>query len=305
MELTADFKIIAKGQDITETIKKNLISLEVRDEDGNMSDELTLTISSIYKRPKFGDELELFLGYKEKGLSKVGTYKIQTSTITNKQQMKITATGVDFSGNLKVKKSKEYENITLKELVEKIASKHLLNFVCDVDIFFPYIAQEDQSDLSFLQNIAKEHELIFNIKNNTLVCVEKKQEDLRYEVDYKDVIDISITHSNKTKYESVKVIYRDTKTNEDKEVQILNGEPQFRCERSCKDDEEAKKIGIATLNRINKGTITGELTIAFRIIFAGGILNLINTTDDGEYAITSVSHTLDTSGFTTNINFEK
>lgn len=305
MELTADFKIIAQGQDITETIKKNLISLEVKDEDGNMADEVTITISSIYKRPKYGDELEVFLGYKETGLSKIGVFKVQTSTITNKHQMKFSATGVDFGGNLKVKKSREFLEITLKELVSKIASEHFLNFVCDVDIFMPYIAQEDKSDLSFLQEIAKDNELIFNIKNNTLICATKKQDELKYTVDYKELIDISITHSNKTKYESAKVIYRDTKENLDKEVLVLEGEPQLRCERSCQDEDEAKRIGLASLTRANKGIVSGELTIPFKIIFAGGILNLTNTTDDGEYGITSVSHTLDSSGFTTTLNFEQ
>ncbi len=305
MELTADFKIIAQGQDITETIKKNLISLEIKDEDGNMADEVSISISSIYKRPKYGDELEVFLGYKETGLSKIGVFKVQTSTITNKHQMKFSATGVDFSGNLKVKKSREFLEITLKELVSKIASEHFLNFVCDVDIFMPYIAQEDKSDLSFLQEIAKDNELIFNIKNNTLICATKKQDALSYTVDYKELIDISITHSNKTKYESAKVIYRDTKENTDKEVLVLEGEPQLRCERSCQDEDEAKRIGLASLTRANKGIVSGELTIPFKVIFAGGILNLTNTTDDGEYGITSVSHTLDSSGFTTTLNFEQ
>lgn len=144
-----------------------------------------------------------------------------------------------------------------------------------------------------------------NIKNNTLICATKKQDELKYTVDYKELIDISITHSNKTKYESAKVIYRDTKENTDKEVLVLEGEPQLRCERSCQDEDEAKRIGLASLTRANKGIVSGELTIPFKVIFAGGILNLTNTTDDGEYGITSVSHTLDSSGFTTTLNFEQ
>jgi len=305
MELTADFKILAQGLDITNIIKANLISIELKDEDGQMADEVTISISSIYKRPRYGDELEVFLGYKETGLVKMGTFKVQTSTIINKHSMKISATGVDFSGNLKMKKSREFLNITLKELISKIANEHSLKYVCDVDIFIPYIVQEDKSDLAFLQELAKENNLIFSIKNSTIICVFKKQEALKYTINYNELIDISITHSNKTKYKSAKVVFRDTKDNQDKEVVILNGEPQLRCERSCKDEDEAKRVGLATLTRANKGTIQGELTILFKPIFAGGILNLTNTTDDGEYSIVSVCHTLDTNGFITNLNFEK
>lgn len=305
MELTPDFKIIAQGQNITESLKKNLINLELKDEDGNMADELTLNISSVYKRPKYGDELKVYLGYEETKLTYMGAFKVQTSTIKNKETMQITATGVDFSGELKVKKSREFINTNLKAIVSEIASEHLLTPVCDVGINISYIAQHDQSDLAFLQKIANDNQLIFSIKDNNLICVHKKQEKIKYAIDYKDVIDISITHSNKTKYESAKVIYRDTKLNKDKEVEVLEGTPQLILERCCKDDNEAKRIALAALDRVNTGTVTGDLTIPFKVIFAGGILNLSGSLDDGEYGITSVSHTLDSGGFTTAINFEK
>lgn len=133
----------------------------------------------------------------------------------------------------------------------------------------------------------------------------KKQEKIKYTINYSEAIDVSITHSNKTRYESVKVIYRDTKTNIDKEVEILEGMPQLRLERSCKDDNEAKRLAFAALDRVNTGTIEGEITIPFRVVFAGGILNLVGSVDDGEYGIKSVAHRLDSSGFVTTINFEK
>lgn len=305
MELTPDFTIIAQGQNITAALKKDLISLELKDEDGNIADELTLNIASVYKRPKFGDELKVYLGYKDLNLTYLGSFKVQTSTITNKERMQITATGVDFGSELKVKKSREFIEASLKNIVQTIADEHSLKPICDVDIDISYIAQHDQSDLAFLQKIATDNQLIFSIKDNNLVCVSKKQEKIKYTISYKDAIDVSITHSNKTKYESAKVVYRDTKANKDKEVEVLEGVPQLKIERCCKDDEEAKRLALAALDRVNTGTISGEITIPFKVVFAGGILKLTGSTDDGEYGITSVTHRLDSGSFTTTINFEK
>jgi len=48
------------------------------------------------------------------------------------------------------------------------------------------------------------------------------------------------------------------------------------------------------------------LSIPGEIIFAGGVLNIKNSLeDDGEYQIKSVTHTLNESGWKTNLEFER
>lgn len=304
MELTPLFKIEAKGEDITKMIQKNLISLEVKDEDGTQSDELTLSISSVYKRPVFGDILKVWLGYKETRLTFVGSFAVQNSTITNKNAMRIVATGVDFGSGLKVKKTREFRDTTIKQIVQKIAGEYALSYSCDVDIVIGYIAQHGSSDLAFLENLSKKYHCSFGIKNNTLVFVSKKMEKLTYVVEFKEMIDLSVTVSNKTAYKSAKVTYRDTKSNQDKEVVCGSGEPVLNMEVVAKSEEDAKAQGEARLKKTGSATINGNLSIPYRAVFAGGIVRLKGTYDDGDYGIVSVSHTLDSSGFTTNIEFE-
>jgi hypothetical protein len=54
-----------------------------------------------------------------------------------------------------------------------------------------------------------------------------------------------------------------------------------------------------------QGLISGSLSMAGEVIFAGGTLNLVDTLeDDGEYRIKSVNHSFTSSGWTININFE-
>lgn len=57
------FRLEASGKDITNTIRKNLISLSFTDKEGNESDEISFTLFGIYAKPVFGDKLKFWLGY--------------------------------------------------------------------------------------------------------------------------------------------------------------------------------------------------------------------------------------------------
>ncbi len=52
------FKLIAKGEDITEKLSKNLISISYEDKEKAESDEISLSVFGLYSKPLFGDSLE-------------------------------------------------------------------------------------------------------------------------------------------------------------------------------------------------------------------------------------------------------
>ena len=304
MELTPIFKVEANSTDVTDVLQKNMISLEVSDEEGILSDEITLRVTGAYTRPLYGDEVKLWLGYKESGLEFLGAYKVQTTQRKNKEVLTIKATAVDFGGDLKRKKTRDFKRMTYKALCEQIASEHALDVLCDFDAAFSYFAQHDESDLAFLMRIAKDVNQIFSIKNNTLFFGAKKQEKLQYEVSFEDCISLDITHSNKTKYAKVKATFRDTKLNTDKEVSYGDEEPTLEIQGSYKDENEALLKAKAALERANKATVAGSLSMMGRVMFAGGTLVLSDSYDDGVYGITKVNHRFDSGGFTTSIEFE-
>jgi len=304
MELTPIFRVTANGDDVTESLQENMVSLSVVDEEGILSDELTLEVAGKIKRPKYGDELRVWLGYEEAGLEFVGLFVVQTTTREKKELLTIKATATDFGGSLKVKKTREFSKMSYMDLCSAIASEHSLDVRCDYAGSFKYIAQSDESDLAFLMRLAKELNQIFSIKNNTLFFGAKKKEELSYVVEYDECISCSITHTNKTHYKSVKATYRDTKTNSDKEVVYGDGEPVLNIQGSFKDDDEALQKAKARLSRANKATITGSITTPGRVCFAGGSLKLVGSLDDGVYGITRVSHEFSSGGFTTTIEFE-
>lgn len=68
------FKLIAKGEDITEKLSKNLINISYEDKEKAESDEISLSIFGLYSKPLFGDSLELYLGFEK--LFKCGSFSV-------------------------------------------------------------------------------------------------------------------------------------------------------------------------------------------------------------------------------------
>ena len=307
MGLTSDFKIEVNGKDVTENIKKHLVNLIFKDETADESDEITLTFDNLYKRPKYDDEIKLYLGYKETGLYYCGAFLVQT-TEKNQNFLRVKATSSNFTVNLKKKHNRSFENLTLKELVKKIAKENSLNFKCDFeDVFFKHLAQTEESDLNLLNRIAKMYNATFNVKNNTIILKKQNSENLPvFEIDRENVNSYSIKYANKTFYKSVKAIYHDTKENKQKEVIFGNGEPQYILQDSFKDENEARKRAEGVLNLLNAGIVSGILVIDGMNIIAGAKLKLSGfNEDDGEYSIKRVTHNLSGSGYTVRVEFEK
>lgn len=314
MELTPIFAIQANGTDVTSHIAKNLIDLQFKDEDGNVSDELTINVYGDFQRPKYQDELKLWLGYKESGVFYCGLFKVQTSERIDNHILKITATGADFGDSIKQKKSRSFEKMSIKALCEQIASHNGLRLNSDYDdVFISHQAQNNESDLHFLKRLAEELNAIFSIKNNVLIFLKKQKNGKKNDalpeffIDAKKVSSLTIKHSNKLLYYSCKAVWHDTKDNIKKEVIVGSGAPQLVIEGSFKDKADAKIKAEAKLQKANQGIKSGSFSCAGVEIYAGGKLTLSNTLggeDDGTYSIKSVSHTFSSSGWETSVEFE-
>jgi len=201
----------------------------------------------------------------------------------------------------------------MKDICNQIAKRNDLKANCDMDdVYFVSQAQQNESDLHFLNRLAKEFNAIFNIKNNTLVFRKKIKNSKKndklptYTIDVKDNETLNIKHSNKTLYKACKAIWHDTKENKAMEILAGSGSPVYVYKCSFKTPAEAKTKAEAKLQIANQGIISGTLSIPGEVMFAGGILNIVNSLeDDGKYQLTSVEHVLDSSGWKTNLTFEQ
>jgi len=308
-KFTPDYKIEVNGKDVTANVKKHLANLSLKDEAGDATDELTLTFDNLYKRPKYEDKIKVWLGYKETGLYFCGTFLVQTTEKTQ-NSLRVRATSTNFTTEIKKKRNRSYENISLCDLVKKIADRNSLKYKCDFkDVFFKHLSQTDESDLNLLNRIAKMYNATFNIKNDTIIFLKKQSESDNlptFEINRAKISSYSIKYANKTLYGSVKAIFHNTKENKVKEVVYGSGEPQYVLQDTFKDESEALKRAEGILDLLNSGIKSGNLTIDGMNIIAGAKLKLNGFgEDDGEYSIKRVTHSLSGSGYTVRVEFEK
>jgi phage protein D len=307
------FKILANDTDVTLKLQKELISLTFKDEANEKADELSIEVGGEFARPKYKDELKLYLGYAGEALTFCGLFIVGDVEREDDSILHIEATSVNFSANLKEKRDITYEKVSIKDICNQIASRGGLKLKSDFeDIHIVSLAQSNESDLHFLNRLSKEYNSIFNIKNGTLIFTKKIKDDKKneelpsYIISEKNTSTISIQHSNKTLYKSCKSTYHDTKNNKVVEVIAGSGKPCLISKGSFKNEAEAMTKAKAKLDKANQGLVSGSLTIEGEVIFAGGKLVLIDTLeDDGEYQIKSVSHTFDVNGWVTSLEFER
>ncbi len=308
--MTPIFKVEANGTDVTAQLQNDLSYISFSDEDGNQSDEITLKVAGNFARPKYHDEIKLWLGYEKVGLFYCGVFKVQ-STERDKYSLSICATGADFSSALKQKRDTSYEKVSLKDVARIVANRHELKLKSDFeDMLMPHLSQTNESDLHMMKRLAKDYNALFSIKNGTLVFLKRIKENMAsdklpvFEIDASECDSYSIKHSDKTIYGACEASWHDTKENKTLSITVGNGTPVLKLKGNFKTPAEAKAKAEAKLQSANRGSKSGSLSMYGKEIYAGCMLQLTGAgEDDGEYSIKSVNHTFD-SGWQMSIEIE-
>ncbi|MBE2987216.1 phage tail protein [Campylobacter sp. RM12920] len=317
-----NFKLLAKGNDITSKIKANLISLNYEDKEGSESDEISFVVNGIYAKPIFGDQLELWLGYGD-NLYHCGKFSVQTATRDYKANTtEVRATAVNFASPGKIAKRRSWENTSLFSIASKIAGENILSAkTSGTDQPIASVLQNNISDLDFLYSLCFEYGYIMKVANNTIVITSKdgkgdesqtsntpKNENLpSFEISLTECESLSITEANRNSYTAVIVQWHDSKDGKDKQTKIGNGEQTYKLNiPEPKSDNEAFKKGEAKLNELQRGGINGSLTATGRELRAGGKLKITGVAglENVEFSIKSVSHNLNTTSYMIDVEFE-
>ena len=168
------FRLEASGKDITNTIRKNLISLSFTDKEGNESDEISFALFGIYAKPVFGDKLKLWLGY-ENELYLCGSFSVQTASRDYKNQTtEVRATAVNFASPAKEKRRVSWENTTLFGIAKKIAGINALSLkTSGSDQNIASVIQDNVSDIEFLYDLCVKFGFLMAVKNGTIIITAK------------------------------------------------------------------------------------------------------------------------------------
>ena len=320
MELicTPDFRIEFDGKNITESLRPRLTSLSLVDEAGSHADKLTLQLDDRdgdSEIPKTGHQLSVYLGYRESGLEYMGLFSVGDIEFTGPpMSLNISATSLDYASKFKEKRTASYENLSLTDLAQSIAERHeafQIVALPNTDVTYEHIGQENESDLHLLRRLVKMVGAEVSFKNGTIMIFEKGKEprqDKRVEFTPEDVSNYSITSSNRKDYSKVIAKWHDSDEAGEKSIEVGNGDgPSFVIKKSFQDEAHATAAASGKLHELNRGKVTGRLTLPGRSdIFAGSIIGLSGFRDglDGGYTAKQVLHSMGRAGWKIDVQLE-
>ncbi|MGG6100405.1 contractile injection system protein, VgrG/Pvc8 family [Pantoea allii] len=173
---TPDFNIKIETKDKTEDIRPRLISLKLTDNRGLEVDQLDLVLDDSDGQlvmPPFGAKVVLDIGWKGQPLANKGSYIIDQVTYQGAPDtITVVARSADFSGSLDVKITDSYPDMTVGEVVEKIAKRNGLTSDVRPEIDkkkIKHIDQTQETDGTFITRLAMLVGAVAAIKDKTLL----------------------------------------------------------------------------------------------------------------------------------------
>lgn len=316
------FTIIMAGFNITSKIKDRLISLTVNDAAGVKSDTVQIVLDDRDNKivePPNGALILVFIGYVGFPPIPMGVFildKIDYDIAPDR--MTIHGKAADFGGSLKDQKTRNWDDKTIKQIVTTIAGEHELKpKVAErfKAIKFEYLAQKAESDINLLSRIGKDHDAIVSIKDGGLLFIgtgEGKSSSGRalpqtWVFKEQLLLGSRVSKNKATTYKSVAATWHNKKTGEKKTVLAGKGSPAFEITHAhtsrdaatkavkAKLDEQSRLGHSMSLNLLGTPIYRAEgqlISIGLRI----GIPTL--------WSIKSVTHRLNSSGYTSHISCE-
>ncbi|PQL06864.1 contractile injection system protein, VgrG/Pvc8 family [Pantoea ananatis] len=173
---TPDFTIKIETKDKTEDIRPRLISLKLTDNRGLEVDQLDLVLDDSDGQlvmPPFGAKVVLEIGWKGQPLADKGSYIIDQVTYQGAPDtITVVARSADFSGSLDVKITDSYPDMTVGEVVDKIAKRNGLTSDVRPEIArkkIKHIDQTQETDGTFITRLAMLVGAVAAIKDKTLL----------------------------------------------------------------------------------------------------------------------------------------
>lgn len=171
-------KITYNSKDVTRQMETYLLSVDYLDRTEAESDELEITLNDASGKwsnqwyPENGAKLTFEIGY-EGRMVPLGEFEIDEVEILwdgSGRQVSIKALSAFVTQELRSKKSKAYENITLERLAKTIAAEARLTVSGKIDnIQFKRVTRNEETSLAFLRRVAMDYGYVFNVKFGKIV----------------------------------------------------------------------------------------------------------------------------------------
>lgn len=319
--MTPQFRIVANGSDITSLINDRLLLLRTTDKPGMESDEFELRIDdrdSLVTLPKRGAGIEIYLGYAETSLVRLGRYVVDEIEVSGPPDtIVIRGKASDMRGTGKSTRSGSWEEVPLSKIVSDIAARNGWAPACTVATKVVRADQLHESDFSFVTRLAKQYDCTAKVGDGKLMVMQRQA---GLSASGKVIGAITLTRSDVSRWQfrlgdrnahkAVAAKHQDKKTGKLSVVSLDNddvpdGLPAVHTDRHIHPNktaaESAAKARLAAFNRSTAGV---RLEMPGRTdLFAERSINALGFKVglDGEYLVDSVEQTFTQAAWSTTV----
>ncbi|SHE79641.1 hypothetical protein SAMN05444339_10288 [Loktanella atrilutea] len=319
--------ITVDGKPVSGVFTERLMSVTVMDEEGLSADrvELELADDPPAELPKPGAIISVQMGYAGSGAAFMGEFIAEEIEIrVLPYALRITGKSADLGGDTKDQKERHFDDITLGDLVKKIASEGGLKSSVAPEIAsfrYEWIGQIGESNVAFLERIAKRHNALFSIKNQTVIFAVRGSGLTPTGLPLTPYVitratlapgSASFVRSERTRYEDVIACYMDRATGKRVEVKVpaeKSGTGSFTMDQPFASKGEAEAAAKSKAKQLLRqgfqfsATVVGDPTIR-----GGSVVTFANVRsgiDGVAFTVRSAVHRFDKrSGYTTQISGE-
>lgn len=317
--MTPGWRIDINGKAANPEFQNRLISIAVNDEAGVVSDSVEIELDAVgdIDPPPVGSEIRVWLGY-EPQPTYMGRFKISSWSLAGPLAViRVVATAAELTTAIKAQKDRDFHEMTLGEIVEKIAGEHGLGVAMDAALAarpIEHIDQQDESDMAFLTRLAKRNGATFKVGDGKIIFTAKGSRTLpdgkpkpRIAVKASDISSWEAYADERGGFKSVATKYYNKSKGKYVLVTAGSGAPALRIRALYATEAEAKAAAEAKLGDLTRGRLTVEISGQGNPdLFAEGLVGLAGFPAglDGDYLAKSVRHSYSSSGFTTEATLE-
>ena len=177
----AAWKVTLDGKDLTSTIQPRLLSISLTEKRSEKSDELTIVVHDAdgkMELPRAGVFIHLSLGWKQggdvtPGLVAKGKYKVDEVSMDGPpDKITIIARSADLTEKYRKRRDKSWIGKSIGAIIGEIAANHGLTAAVHptlAGIIIPVQETAATSDMMFVRNLARRHDVVGTVKNGKLI----------------------------------------------------------------------------------------------------------------------------------------
>ena len=304
--------VVVDGADISALVNERLVSLEITDEAGIVSDGFELVLDDrdfAIAIPPTGATLSIALGYVGEAMVPMGVYsvdEIESGGRANK--MTLRGKSADMSASMKSQRKQSWHKTTLGKVLSEIAARNKLKEAVAEEykkISIDHLDQSYESDIALLTRLAEQYGAVGKPSGGYLVFV-KRGASLNAQGQPLPVVAVdlsadgfsswSCSEQERSYYGSVRAYWNDKRNpKKDNSVTVGKAEPLKLIKTPFKDQASAKAAAQAELERGALGRYSLNVSmLGDPLIVAESTVNVTGIKPEccGEWVVTSVRHSV-------------